>query len=133
MANHFTPEELATELGTGTRDVIQLCVKEGIPIYKGKIDRSLLTAVMRTKGIQLPKTESSHGLAARGPGVRPRRARQPRPSRTRRRPPGRQARRRGLARLRQAGVLSPASRSSRPASAPGRITTEVAHSRCTSA
>ena len=42
MANHFTPEELAAELGTGTRDVIQLCVKEGIPIYKGKIDRSLL-------------------------------------------------------------------------------------------
>src|SRR5512137_2630838 len=57
MANHFTPEELAAELGTGTRDVIQLCVKEGIPIYKGKIDRSLLTAVMRTKGIQLPRTE----------------------------------------------------------------------------
>lgn len=57
MANHFTPEELATELGTGTREVIQLCVKEGIPIYQGKIDRSLLTAVMRTKGIQLTKTE----------------------------------------------------------------------------
>jgi hypothetical protein len=57
MPNHFTPEELAAELGTGTHEVIQLCVKEGIPIYKGKIDRSLLTAVMRTKGIQLPKPE----------------------------------------------------------------------------
>jgi hypothetical protein len=57
MPNHFTPEELATELNTGTHEVIQLCVKEGIPIYKGKIDRSLLTAVMRTKGIQLPKAE----------------------------------------------------------------------------
>lgn len=57
MANHFTPEELAAELGTGTHQVIQLCLKEGIPIYKGKIDRSLLTAVMRTKGIQLPKAE----------------------------------------------------------------------------
>jgi hypothetical protein len=56
MANHFTPEELAEELGTETREVIQLCVKEGIPIYKGKIDRSLLTAVMRAKNIQLPKT-----------------------------------------------------------------------------
>jgi hypothetical protein len=56
MANHFTPEELAEELGTGTRDVIQLCVSEGIPIYKGKIDRSLLTAVMKAKGIQLPST-----------------------------------------------------------------------------
>jgi len=57
MANHFTPEELAAELGTDTRQLIQLCVKEGIPIYKGKIDRSLLTAVMKAKGIQLPKTQ----------------------------------------------------------------------------
>lgn len=56
MANHFTPEELADELGTETREIIQLCIKEGIPIYKGKIDRSLLTAVMRAKNIQLPKT-----------------------------------------------------------------------------
>jgi hypothetical protein len=56
MANHFTPEELAEELGAETRDVIQLCVREGIPIYKGKIDRSLLTAVMKAKGIQFPKT-----------------------------------------------------------------------------
>ncbi len=57
MANHFTPEELATELNTGTRDVIQLCVKEGIPIYKGKIDRSLLTVVMKAKGLDVPKRE----------------------------------------------------------------------------
>lgn len=57
MANHFTPEELAEELGTGTRDIIQLCVREGIPIYKGKIDRSLLAAVMKAKGIQLPSTQ----------------------------------------------------------------------------
>jgi hypothetical protein len=57
MANHFTPEELADELGAETRDVIQFCVREGIPIYKGKIDRSLLAAVMKAKGIQLPKTQ----------------------------------------------------------------------------
>jgi hypothetical protein len=57
MANHFTPEELADELGTETRDVVQFCVREGIPIYKGKIDRSLLTTVMKAKGVQLPKTQ----------------------------------------------------------------------------
>ena len=50
MANHFTPEELARELGTDTNEVIQFCVDEGIPIYKGKIDRSLLTVVMKAKG-----------------------------------------------------------------------------------
>ncbi len=59
MANHFTPEELAEELGTDTRDVIRLCVNEGIPVYKGKIDRSLLMAVMKAKGIQLPKTQTA--------------------------------------------------------------------------
>jgi len=57
MANHFTPEELAEELGTETRNVIQFCLREGIPIYKGKIDRSLLTAVMKAKGVQLPKAQ----------------------------------------------------------------------------
>lgn len=57
MANHFTPEELAQELGTATRDVIELCVREGIPIYKGKVDRSLLTAVMKAKDVQLPKAQ----------------------------------------------------------------------------
>jgi hypothetical protein len=57
MANHFTPEELAEELGMETRDVIRLCVLEGIPIYKGKIDRSLLAAVMKGKGIQTPQTQ----------------------------------------------------------------------------
>jgi len=56
MANHFTPEELADELGTETREIVQFCYKEGIPIYKGKIDRSLLTAVMRARGVELPKT-----------------------------------------------------------------------------
>jgi hypothetical protein len=57
MANHFTPEELAEELGMETRDIIRLCVSEGIPIYKGKIDRSLLAAVMKAKGVQLSQTQ----------------------------------------------------------------------------
>ena len=59
MANHFTPEELAEEFGMETREVIRLCVSEGIPIYKGKIDRSLLTAVMKAKGIQFPQTQAA--------------------------------------------------------------------------
>lgn len=51
MANHFTPQELARELGMDTKEVIQFCVAEGIPIYKGKIDRSLLAVVMKAKGL----------------------------------------------------------------------------------
>jgi hypothetical protein len=57
MANHFTPEELAEELGTDTRDIVQFCFREGIPIYKGKVDRSLLVTVMKARGVQFAKTE----------------------------------------------------------------------------
>ncbi len=59
MANHFTPEELAEELGMDTGQIIRLCVSEGIPIYKGKIDRSLLTVVMKAKGIPLPQVQTA--------------------------------------------------------------------------
>jgi hypothetical protein len=57
MANHFTPEELAEEFGMETREIVRLCVSEGVPIYKGKIDRSLLTVVMKAKGVQLSQTQ----------------------------------------------------------------------------
>jgi hypothetical protein len=59
MANHFTPEELAEELGMETAQIIRLCVNEGIPIYKGKIDRSLLAAVMKSKGLSLPQAQAA--------------------------------------------------------------------------
>jgi hypothetical protein len=59
MANHFTPEELAEEMGMETGQIIRLCVSEGIPIYKGKIDRSLLTVVMKAKGLALPQAQAA--------------------------------------------------------------------------
>ncbi len=47
MPNHFTPEELSKELGMSREDVIRLCVEESIPIYHGKIDRSLFEAQLQ--------------------------------------------------------------------------------------
>jgi len=44
VPNHFTPEELSQELGMEREEVIRLCVEESIPIYHGKIDRSLFEA-----------------------------------------------------------------------------------------
>jgi len=58
MANHFTPEELAKELGMETAGLIEFCRREGIPIYKGKIDRSLLAVVMKAKGFSLPEPKA---------------------------------------------------------------------------
>ncbi len=59
MANHFTPEELSKDLGMETKDVIQFCLEENIPIYKGKIDRSLLTVVMKAKGMVIADREAT--------------------------------------------------------------------------
>ena len=47
MPNHFTPEELSRELGIDRDEVIRLCVEESIPIYQGKIDRSLFEAQLQ--------------------------------------------------------------------------------------
>ena len=44
MANHLTPEELSKELGIDRKEVIRLCIEESIPIYQGKIDKTLFQA-----------------------------------------------------------------------------------------
>jgi hypothetical protein len=44
MANHLTPEELSKELGIDRQEVIRLCIEEGVPIYQGKIDKTLFAA-----------------------------------------------------------------------------------------
>ena len=44
MANHLTPEDLAKELGIEREEVIRVCIEEGVPIYQGKIDKTLFQA-----------------------------------------------------------------------------------------
>jgi hypothetical protein len=44
VANHLTPEELAKEHGIDRLEVIRLCIEESIPIYQGKIDKTLFQA-----------------------------------------------------------------------------------------
>ena len=44
MANHLTPDELAKEMGMDREEVIRICVEEGVPIYHGKIDKTLFAA-----------------------------------------------------------------------------------------
>jgi hypothetical protein len=47
MANHLTPEELSKELGMERQEVIRLCLEEGVPIYQGKIDKTLFQAQLQ--------------------------------------------------------------------------------------
>jgi hypothetical protein len=44
VANHLTPEELSKELGIQRDEVIRVCIEEAIPIYQGKIDKTLFAA-----------------------------------------------------------------------------------------
>ena len=44
VANHLTPEELSKEFGIERNEVIQFCYDEGVPIYQGKIDKTLFQA-----------------------------------------------------------------------------------------
>lgn len=50
MANHLTPEELSNELGIDRQEVIKVCVQEGVPIYQGKIDKTLFQAQLEAIG-----------------------------------------------------------------------------------
>ena len=47
MANHLTPSELAKEAGLERRDVIAKCVEWGVPIFNGKIDKTLFNFTMQ--------------------------------------------------------------------------------------
>ncbi len=41
MAIHLTPTELAREAGMHRREVITKCMELGVPIYEGRIDKTL--------------------------------------------------------------------------------------------
>ena len=47
MANHLTPTELAREAGLERRDVIEKCMELGVPIFQGRIDKTLFMASIR--------------------------------------------------------------------------------------
>jgi hypothetical protein len=55
MSNHLTPEELSKELGIERQEVIRVCVQEGVPIYQGKIDKTLFQAQLESLGATAPK------------------------------------------------------------------------------
>ncbi len=50
MPNHLTPEELSKELSIDREEVIRVCLQEGIPIYQGKIDKTLFQAQLEALG-----------------------------------------------------------------------------------
>ncbi len=41
MANHLTPAELGREAGMHRKEVITRCLQLGVPIFRGRIDKTL--------------------------------------------------------------------------------------------
>ena len=47
MANHLTPSELADEMNMKRREVIFKCMEMGVPIFNGRIDKTLFESSLR--------------------------------------------------------------------------------------
>lgn len=47
MANHLTPSELAEEVDMKRQEVIARCVQMGVPIFHGRIDKTLFVSSLQ--------------------------------------------------------------------------------------
>jgi hypothetical protein len=47
MAIHLTPTELAREAGMQRREVISKCMELGVPIFQGRIDKTLFLTSLK--------------------------------------------------------------------------------------
>jgi hypothetical protein len=57
VAVHLTPTELADETNMKRREVIAKCMEMGVPIFNGRIDKTLFISSLRSIGEQ--KSEAS--------------------------------------------------------------------------
>lgn len=51
MAIHLTPSELAREMEMERREVIEKCMEMGVPIFQGRIDRTLFEASLAERPV----------------------------------------------------------------------------------
>lgn len=61
MAIHLTPAELAQEAGLERTEVLDKCVEHGVPIFQGRIDKTLFLAE-----VGLPPASDQQVRAAAG-------------------------------------------------------------------
>ena len=60
MANHLTPTELARESGLDRKDVIAKCIELGVPIFQGRIDKTLfLCCLGESPSSQQPQPQAA--------------------------------------------------------------------------
>jgi hypothetical protein len=49
MAIHLTPTELGREAGMHRREVITKCMEMGVPIFQGRIDKTLFMTTLKER------------------------------------------------------------------------------------
>jgi hypothetical protein len=59
MAHHLTPSELADEMRMKRQEVIGKCVEMGVPIFHGRIDRTLFESSLRNQ----PRSRGARGVS----------------------------------------------------------------------
>jgi hypothetical protein len=57
MPNHLTPTELAREAGLERRDVISKCMEMGVPIFQGRVDKTLFLTSLGAEQQQREKVK----------------------------------------------------------------------------
>jgi hypothetical protein len=61
MAIHLTPTELAREAGMHRREVIVKCMELGVPIFQGRIDKTLFLSSLKEAqsktGVSAPRAQ----------------------------------------------------------------------------
>ena len=70
MPNHLTPEELSREFGIERSEVIRICVEEHVPVYHGRIDKTLFEAVRQIHLEPQQVHATSYGLTDPTPILR---------------------------------------------------------------
>ena len=55
MPNHLTPDEIANEHGLEREEVIRFCIEHDIPVFKGRIDKTLFAAEWHIAKNEPPK------------------------------------------------------------------------------
>ena len=64
MPNHLTPTELARESGLDRRDVIAKCVELGVPIFNGRIDKTLFQSSLRELSVTVVEPQQVQPASA---------------------------------------------------------------------
>lgn len=59
MANHLTPSELADEVNMKRREVISKCMEMGVPIFNGRIDKTLFVSSLRQLTERSKRTQAA--------------------------------------------------------------------------